>query len=542
MAAPVYSNDLVTIATGDLNYDAGTWDESSDGGWDTAGAMVDDLNLWYTENSTNTGEADNSCTSAQYTKDGTGSGTTGPGTIVYVHSAAFTVPADGVCIVHGLWAAPTSLNAYAGTPDTAEAGVSVLIGDDLADLDVFYASGSDKSPAPEGGWYTYAIDPTLTPDNTIGAGASSTTAVGIAIAATAQARGNPNAVQAIRYGRAEVEYTLGEAANPATFDGYAVIDNAAADRFNLFQIIPGGFQARGLMTFGTAATAVYFEDSDKSIVIADDPKVGPDFNAGIVNNANSELHWSNISISNLGSTAKYTFTVNDAAITNHIGGVFQDVGAFIYGANSTQIGAIYRRQELVTQNGSTFEGCKFENSIGAISLDVDDITKVTKNTFNSDGSNHAVDLGTYTDDASITWDNILSGYASSDGSTGNEAITVSVATGKTLTISVAATGTVPYINNTGAGTVTVVTGQVTITLIGLPDGIEVRFRQGSHTIQHTQNVTGGQVSYTYAYVADTRMTISFSGAGIIQSKTLDIILPSANQTSLVTFTNDPSYQ
>ena len=54
MAAPVYTNDLTTIAVGDLNYDAGTWSESGDAGWDTAGAMVDDENLQYTENSTNT--------------------------------------------------------------------------------------------------------------------------------------------------------------------------------------------------------------------------------------------------------------------------------------------------------------------------------------------------------------------------------------------------------------------------------------------------------------------------------------------------------
>lgn len=122
MAVPIYSNDLTTIATGDLNFDAGTWDESSDGGWDTAGAMVDDENLWYTDNKVNTGEANSSCTSAQYTKNGSGSGTSGPGTIMYVHTAAFTVPTDGVVLAHHLWAAPPALNVYEGTPGSAEAG------------------------------------------------------------------------------------------------------------------------------------------------------------------------------------------------------------------------------------------------------------------------------------------------------------------------------------------------------------------------------------------------------------------------------------
>ena len=51
MASPSYANDVTTIATGDLNYDAGTWSESSNTGWDTAGSMVDDENLQYVKTS-----------------------------------------------------------------------------------------------------------------------------------------------------------------------------------------------------------------------------------------------------------------------------------------------------------------------------------------------------------------------------------------------------------------------------------------------------------------------------------------------------------
>ena len=79
MAAPSYTTDLTTIATGDLNVDAGTWDESTDAGWDTGGAMVDDENLYYNNSE---------CVSAQMTKNSNGTGAAGPATIMYEHTGA----------------------------------------------------------------------------------------------------------------------------------------------------------------------------------------------------------------------------------------------------------------------------------------------------------------------------------------------------------------------------------------------------------------------------------------------------------------------
>lgn len=470
MAAPVYSNDLTTIATGDLNFDAGVWEESGDAGWDTAGAMVDDTNLQYVKTSINSGQADDSCTSAQYTKNGTGTGTTGPGTIMYAHTAAFTVPVDGVILIDDLWAAPSALNPFAGTFGVAEAGVSVLIGNDISNFDVHYVSGSDKAPAPEGGWTTYCVDPTVTPDGTIGT-VTNTTTVGVAIAAVAQARGNPHACQSIRYGRGEVEYTLGEIANPATFSGYATIDNAEADRFNLLQIIAGGYKARGLMSFGTAATAVYFEDSDKSIVISDDPKVGTAFNKGIVSNAGSVLKWTNIAITNLSSVAKYSFTVNDAADTDHTGCVFTDLNTFTYGSGSTQVNTTYRRQELVTQGGSTFSSCSFDKPVGTSGLSIDNLGIVTDCTFNSSGANYGGDLGTISANTTVSWDNKEAGHVSGSSGTnvgltptGNETLLCSVDSGITLTVNVEAGASVPSVANSGLGSVDVVAGLETLTI------------------------------------------------------------------------------
>ena len=483
MASPAYANDLTTVATGDLNFDAGVWEESGDAGWDTAGGAVDDEDLWYVDTIVNTGEAASSCTANQYTKPGTGSGATGPGTMIYVHTAAFTVPTDGIVSIDNYWAAPPSLNLYAGTHLTAEAGVSVLIATDHDNFDVHYVAGRDKFPATDGVYTTYFVDPTLTPAGTVGT-TTTINGVGIAIAATEQARGNPNAVQSVRYGRAEVEYTLGDATTPANFDGYAVIDNALSDKFNLLQYVEGALKARGLMSFGTAATAVYFEDSDKSIVIADDLKVGTAFNKGVVLNSSSELYWNNISIKNLGTVAKYTFSNPDNAITEHNGGVFEDVGIYTYNTNSTNTGVTYRRQEIVNQNGGTFNTCTFDAPVGVSALVADSLGLVDECIFNSSGSNYGTDVGNITTTLALDWKNKeslhVTGTAGTDVGvtpTGNETILCNVSAGEVLTINVATGASTPSVANSGTGTVDVVAGLLPLTInvkdsstgLGIPD-------------------------------------------------------------------------
>lgn len=105
--------------------------------------------------------------------------------------------------------------------------------------------------------------------------------------------------------------------------------------------------------------------------------------------------------------------------------------------------------------------CVFDNSPDPESVITGDLSKVTDCDFTSDGSNHAVKL-TSVGDGTMDWKNYLTSYASSDGSTGNEAIYVNVGSG-TLTINVPAGYDTPSIRTAGA-TVTVISGQVTTTI------------------------------------------------------------------------------
>ena len=513
MAVAVYTTDLITLAVGSIGTDAGLWDESSDAGWDDGGAMVDDGNLYYDGTS---------CVSAQFTKDGIGS-------IIYGHGTGITIPTDGAILMWHMWAAPPALATK------ALGGVRILVGDSFGDFEGWIVAGNDVPP--ELIWNNYAINPLIgTPDYTVGA-PTIYSYFGIAVSALAQARGNPNAMDSIRYGRCNQIYTGGDVTNGyAVLSGYAAIDNDPLNKYSLLRYIKGGLLQQGMMSFGTVATPVDFRDANISISVEDTENVTVNFNRWEVVNAASRLDWTAFQIKALGTTSRGRFEViDDLATVNHISCTFEDLDTFKYGSNST----LHRRCEPTSQLGATMVGGTIDQPSNTVGLYASNINIITKYTFNSNGTGHGIDRGIISVDTTESWDNLDTGYTAL--SSGDETIVVNVNSGITYTVNVSDTGTTPSVYNIGTGTVIVVTGQKTLTLTELPTGIEVRLRQGSFTLFHTQDVATGEIAYPYAYSADIPITASFSGAGIIQSKTLRLVLRSYDQTIPIDFDIDPSY-
>ena len=491
MAVPIYGNDLTTIAVGALATE--TWDESSDAGWDDAGSMVDDANLYY---------QGDSCVSAQFTKDGVG-------TIINSYGSAITVPTDGAILMWHMWAAPPALATK------ALGGVRVLVGDSFGDFEAWIVAGSDFPP--EFIWNSWALNPLIgSPDYTVGAPADYSF-FGTAVSALAQARGNPNAMDSIFYGRCEQQYTVGDAATPAVFSGYAAVDNALANKYGLLREFNGAYLHQGLMSFGTAATAVYFDDSNVNINIMNTENVTANFNRYEVNNAASTLKWTAVGITTLGTVSKGQFVVVDNAIVEKASCTFTDMDYFTYQSNSTLVNTTYRRCGLVTQGSGTFTGVTFDAPSGPICLASNNINSITKSTFNSDGTGYAVDLGTV-GTVSVNWDNYESGYvAGSTGTdvgvtpTGNETILVNVTVGEILTVNVQTGASTPSIANSGTGTVNVVAGLVTIDWTVSPSitGFEYALYtvtasgslEGSSEVQHVESTISDNFSYTYTYSA-----------------------------------------
>ena len=434
MAAPIYINNNTVLAIANLATE--TWDESSDAGWDDAGAMVDDSNLYY---------QGDSCVSAQFTKDGVG-------TIIYAHGTGITIPTDGAIIMWHMWAAPPALATK------ALGGVRVLVGDSFGDFEAWIVAGSDFPP--EFIWNAWALNPLIgTPDYTVGTPAAYSY-FGTGVSALAQARGNPNAMDGISYGRCEQEYTLGEVADPATFSGYALIDNDLNNRYGLLREFNGAYLHQGLMSFGTVATLVYFKDANVDITIMNTENVTANFNRYEVNHIDSVLDWTAIGIKALGTVSKGDFIVVANATVNKTSCTFTDMNAFTYQSNSTLLTSTYRRCGLITQGSAIFTSCTFDTPSGTVAMLSDTLGSVTKCTFNSSGTGHAVDLGTISADIAMNWGNYESGYT--DSSSGNETILVSVDAGITLTINVQTGASTPSVYNIGTGTVLVVSGAVSI--------------------------------------------------------------------------------
>jgi len=519
MAIATYDSDLTSANNGlvDEALTVGNWDESSVSAWADGGTETAEGNFYI---------QGTDCISAQFTKTGVGSLLND----VNQFAGAFTVDIDGAITIWAFWAAPASLATY------ANGGIRTIVGDTLGDFYAFKASGSDFEPNPFGGWYNYAIDPnTATPDTTVGTPDNTWSIVGIAINATAQSRGNPFAVDSIRVGRCTLEIINGQAAAYGTFTGMSDFDTSTTERYALFQQVFGGYKWQGLMSLGTTATAVDFRDSNANIFVANTPNVSSNFNKIEIRNVGSNVEWTSINISAqdgvnnvIASTAsRGNFEVVDnATLVNNVCS-FTDMGTFIYLSNSTLNNTTYRRCDLVTTGGATFNSCIFDSTIAASATLTTDLAKLNGCDFTSDGSSHAVEL-TSIGAGTMSWNCSTSGYdTGSTGSpvtptsTGNEDIYVNVTTASDLTINVADGATTPSIRVSAGftGSVNVVAGQKSFNFTVNPAIIDYEWRLyedsgvsgelGTVLLAGEESASSSTQSpaYTYSYTIDTDIVL-----------------------------------
>lgn len=163
----------------------------------------------------------------------------------------------------------------------------------------------------------------------------------------------------------------------------------------------------------------------------------------------------------------------------------------------------------VTTNGAALTNCKIVSSKVVLASPAQ-ADAISTSSFTSAGTGHGLELtatGTY----DLTG-NTFTGYAASNGSTGNEAVFVNVASGS-VTISVDATVSV----RTAGATVTVVAGQKTLTLTGLVVGSDiVILTAGTETelVNVDANATSSY-GYTYSFVAGTFVDVAVYKAGYV---------------------------
>jgi len=468
MAVAVFDSDLTSANSGlvDEALTVTNWDESSTAAWADGGTETAECNFYI---------QGTDCISAQFTK-------TGVGTLlndVNQFAGAFTVDTDGAILIWAFWASPASLATY------ANGGIRTVIGNTLGDFYAFKASGSDFEPNPFGGWYCYAVDPdTATADATLGSPDDTWSIAGIAINATAQSRGNPFAVDAIRVGRCAMEVTLGDATTYGTFPGMATFDDSSGQRYGLFQSIPGGYRWQGLMSLGLVGTAVDFRDSNANIVIANTPSVDVNFNKIEIRHVDSNVEWTSVSINAYGvndpiatTNSAGKFEVVDNATVTINSCTFIDMSTFIFndGANSNVItGTTFQRCDQITTGGATLTGCKIDDSTNAsavITTSPANAAKISDTEFISGGSGNGLEIGGTA--TNITLSGLdFTGYSTTVDA--DKAIYVNIASGSmTINISGGSGVTADSHVRTAGATITV-SADVTVTFTGMKDNTEVR--------------------------------------------------------------------
>lgn len=388
-----------------------------------------------------------------------------------------------------IWLAPGAIGTQ------AQGGLSMLAGSGSGAYKVFYVGGKDFGLYPYGGWQNFVVDPEGTAkaaDETIGSPDGDYDFVGVGANVLSQvAKGSPLGMDVFRYGRGELRVASGDGTTPATFTGMAAANDASTARWGLFQAIEGGYKYKGLMILGYAA-AVHFVDANKSFVIDNTEYVASSFNAIEIRNASSNVTWTNITVTALGTTSPGTFEVVDNATVALANCTFTDMGTFAFLSNST-VSSTFRNCGVITHGGADMSDSVvvgYEGTAGTaavvynINADPNgemDNMKFTMGT----ASTHAIEFGSNTPTTISISGQKYTGYNATTGSnptaaSGANDCAIYNNSGKTITINIVGGGDLPSVRNgAGATTVVVLSKGYTLTNIANPSEVTILDRDVS---------------------------------------------------------------
>lgn len=419
-----------------------------------------------------------------------------------------------------LWAT-TTLTPY--MQNFASEGFSMAIGTGNTATAYFTFAGVDTYV---GGWLNMAVTVStgVTPTSGTWNTASNVREAGIRFQRTAAPRNIDNTwLDYLRYGDG---YTAegGTSGDPITPNEIAAVD--FSNGYGIFENIDGVIFGAGTLTIGNA-TATDFDSVGDLIVFLENEYVRSGLYRISSTGFATNVLFDGSVIKSAGTVANNRFDfAMDGSTTCTVTGCLLDSGDSVSFANGhTVTNNTFNNVNLITHGNATFTGNSITNPSGtrAVLTTTANMANLTSNSFESDGSNHALEIsGT----SNFTFDNTLSGYVAgttgspvSTTSTGNEAIHITATTG-TITINVADGASVPSIRSNGA-TVNVVAGQRTFTVdvSDINTGLAVAgarvfvtaaaggaLTEGTVIIDKTLTDANGEVSDTRSYSANQPYT------------------------------------
>lgn len=397
----------------------------------------------------------------------------------YGSDIASTLSTGDVFFAWLFYFAGTNLETYANS------GWRFGIGSSTTAWDWFRVGGSDYGSHKYGGWFNFAIDPTATQSGTIGGGNGGAYRYfgNVPYTLAEVSKGDPLAVDAIRYGRGVISVTGagGSFSELAEYNDYNAggtppgTSSTSVDSgrhvLGLFQDAGGSYLWKGLLSFGTTASSVTFSDSNETIIIDDCPHTYAAFNKIEVNNASSSVTLTNISFISTATTSNGVgyFEMVDNATVSLTGCSFNSMGTFIFDTNATVTGCTFNGCGQITHGGADFDSSNFQGYEGtagtaymtyAINADPDgelDNCSFTKGT----AATHAIEFDATNTPTTITLRGIdFSGYNASNGN--NDSTLYFPSTSKSYTVNlIGCTGNISYRVGSG-GSVTLVSNPVTL--------------------------------------------------------------------------------
>jgi hypothetical protein len=267
---------------------------------------------------------------------------------------------------------------------------------------------------------------------------------------------NTSPALTINGGTAGTPITLATVAADDITNGWGLVSRPQGSQFNLF----------GPTEWGDSGTASsYFSESGSQITLIGTGIGAGNFNMSLIANATGTNLFvlDNCVVVNLGAASNWDLSTANSNTMEITDSQFVNNGTFTFpvtgGTSRKCTGTTFVNCGQVNPSTMTFTNNSFNGSTDAngamlLTNDFDDLS------FTSDGTGHAIYItstGTY----DLT-DCAFSGYASVDGTTGNEAIYNN--SGGSVTInSTGNTGALSVRNGAGADT-TIVAGSVTVTL------------------------------------------------------------------------------
>lgn len=409
----------------------------------------------------------------------------------------------------------------------------------------WFLDGSDTIPAAIG-WMNYVVDPAGAADNSAGTLTLSTVknagficrqSTGVTTTVSNQF------VDAVRMGTGITATTT------AGGDTLTMADLYATDKTNSWGIVTKYsdiYYGAGKITIGSASQgqACNFTDTGQVLVWRNFP-VAATFYELFLQGASGFKTTVTLTGWIIRGQAGKTWNVNCSDAFSDFKAyscALENLSGPVLSAGSVLSGCTISSSGLFEVNGATISSTSFSNTLtgstAQIKLDAASETSgLTGLTFTK-GANtaHAAQI-TAAGDYNMTG-HTFSGYAASDGSTGNETFYISAASG-IVNLSVDSAVSI----RTAGATVNVTVGQKTLTLTDLVTGSDiVILTSGTTTVLVSVDQHGStSYAYNYTYSAGTYIDVCVYQPGYIPWQKRSYLLPNSNGSLPVSQEADPSY-